>query len=127
MKHEKKFVAFYDNNCGLCSKAIDVFKNQKISANLDFTPLSDPIFHKLLKKKNIQFKKDHMYLLGEEGKLYMGSEAIFNILLHSKGFLRYIGIIGKSKLVIKLTQPFYLLFAKNRLIVSKLFRFVPDG
>ena len=48
MKNEKKIVAFYDMSCGVCSKTKDIMKNKEISTNIDFTPLSDPKFQKLL-------------------------------------------------------------------------------
>ena len=127
MSKSSQSVAFYDPTCGVCSETKNFIQQKKFMKNLGFSSLNDSNFKEKLIKKKIKFRKDNIYLLTKDGEYYFGSEAIFKILSYSNGFLRYIGVIGQNRVIIKITQPFYYLFARNRYRVSKILRLKPDS
>jgi predicted DCC family thiol-disulfide oxidoreductase YuxK len=126
MKKKIYSTVYYDTTCGFCSEAKNSFEKKNLSKNLHFSSLTDPLFVSNLKKMSVQFQRDTIYFKDKDGRYYTGSEAIFKILLNSKGVLRSIGIIGQRPFVIKVTQPFYTLFAKNRYIISRLLKLKPE-
>ena len=118
---------FYDKYCGVCSTTKDFFNTKEIAPTITFEPLLNKKFKKILKKKKLHFKSNNLYLVNKEGAIFTGTEAIFKILQNSTGYLRYIGMMGNNQILIKIIQPFYDLFAKNRFIVSKILHLIPDS
>jgi len=84
-------IIFFDGECGLCNKAIDLIIRVDTSKKIYFSSLQSPFAIRFFKHRVITIKLDTIYFYHRQ-RIYDRSAAIKQILLCLKGFWYIIGL-----------------------------------
>lgn len=109
----KKSIVFYDGECGLCHKSVQILIRLDKQKKLYFCPLQKDYAHAFLSKYSLKFPYLSTLIFYHEDKIYEKSEA----------FLMALKVISVYKFLVKLSRIFpqairdfvYDIISKNRL------------
>ena len=117
----KRYIAYYDADCGLCSAFIRFAQNGISNQSISFVPNDDNSINIQLNDTVSKLKDNTVILYDSETHNYhIYAQAIFVIFSQMGSIWKFLGLLRYLKLLDFVFNPIYRLVAKRRAYISKL-------
>lgn len=116
-EQDKKLVIF-DGDCGICTKTAEWIERKDKKERLTVKPFQILDLDKYdLELEQVQ---SSVYFINE-GKKIDKARAVYEILKQLTGFWGFLGAAASNSFIAWFSNPFYVLIARNRTKVSRMF------
>ena len=116
-EQDNKLVIF-DGDCGICTKTAEWIEQKDKDDKLTVKPFQILDLDKYdLELEQVQTS---VYFISE-GKKFRKARAVYEILKQLPGFWGFLGTAASNSFIAWISNPFYVLIARNRTKVSRIF------
>ena len=119
MNHSEKYIVFYDADCGVCQRSVNLLRQLDTQGLTIPLSLQKSITENQYQEITFSAALGQMHVITPDHKIIKGWVAVSTLAtLFPK--TKLLGIIGLLPIIRSIGQLFYICFANNRQKISKL-------
>jgi len=117
----QKHIVIFDGECGVCQFFKEKAESRDFNQQLKFIPFQTADLGNLSPGLSEEMAAKSIYFIHISGERFQGAEAFFEVMKRLKGIWSILGRIFALPLFAYIAEPFYRIFARNRMHISRWF------